>query len=62
MVRDVRSGAGSFRRAEDFVEFFGLTAGEKKFVFESGEFSDPVGGEKDILENCVGRKTRKVKN
>jgi len=32
-------------------------------VFDSDEFKDPVGGEKDILENCGGgKKTRKVKN
>jgi len=63
MVPDVRSGAGSFTKPEDFVEFFGLTLAEKKFVFDSDEFKDPVGGEKDILENCGGgKKTRKMKN
>ena len=63
MVPDVRSGSGSFTKPEDFVAFFGLTLAEKKFVFDSDEFKDPVGGEKDILENCgAARKTRKVKN
>jgi len=63
MVPDVRSGAGSFTKPEDFVGFFGLTLAEKKFVFDSDEFKDPVAGEKDILENCGGgKKTRKVKN
>ena len=63
MVPDVRSGAGSFTKPEDFVAFFGLTLAEKKFVFDSDEFKDPVAGEKDILENCgAARKTRKMKN
>ena len=61
MVPDVRGIGMEFTKPEDFVKFFGLTGAEKKFIFESGEFSDPVSDDKDILENCVGKKTRKVK-
>lgn len=65
MVPDVRGIGLAFTKPDDFVKFFGLTATEKKFIFDSGEFADPVAGEKDILENCAGRKkggsyTRKV--
>ena len=62
MVPDIRSSSNSFENPDDFVQFFGLTVSEKKFVFDSGEFKDPIADEKDILENCSGKKTRKIKN
>ena len=62
MVPDIRSSSNSFENPDDFVQFFGLTVSEKKFVFDSEEFKDPIADEKDILENCSGKKTRKIKN
>jgi len=59
MVPDVRESDYRFSCPEDFIDFFGLTMAEKKFIFDNGNFSDPVAGEKDILENCIGRKTRR---